>query len=252
MIDACETLPDCNTNGFLDICDLELGLALDENGNGVPDDCDTPDPATAPGPPHDRKKNRYVSFVPAVSDVAFAHQITLTGSLNHPEAVGQFAWVGEPDPVTGLATLTTAGPVVREWNEPVVHAGGCLVGPVATYEVRATSNEGSTFSAPLVVPTIDQPGGGASWGDTVGVFDGAEWTEPDLAVNIIDAFAIILRFQLVESAPHPSVTDVHPQVPDGFANINDVFIVIRAFQLDPYPFGCPDDPCQDNLANPCP
>ena len=84
--------------------------------------------------------------------------------------------MGEPDPVTGLATLTTAGPVERVWNEPVVHAGGCLIGPVATYEVAATSNSGSTFSAPFVMQTIDQPGGGKWWGDTVGNFNGAEWT----------------------------------------------------------------------------
>ncbi|MCH7992877.1 MAG: hypothetical protein IIB57_00380 [Planctomycetes bacterium] len=252
VIDECETIPDCNANGFLDSCDLDSGSSLDENGNGVPDECDTPDPATAPGPPHDRKKNRYVSFVPAVSELPFALQITLTSSLNHPDAVGQSAWVDEPDPVTGLATLTTAGPVVRVWNEPVVHAGGCLISPVATYEVTATSNNGSTFSTPLVMQTIDQPGGGSWWGDIVGSFNGSEWSEPQGTVNIEDALAVIKKWQQAAGAPHASVTDVEPQILNRLANFNDVLIVIFAFQGDPYPFGCPDDPCQENLVNPCP
>ena len=186
-----------------------------------------------------------------MGDFPIAYQITLVGSLNHSEAVGQSAWVGEPDPVTGLATLTTAGPVEREWNESVVHAGGCLLSPVADYEVRATSNEGSTFSSPLFLQTIDRPGGGKWWGDTVGSFDGSEWSAPQGSVNIDDAVAAIKKWQEAPGAPHDSVTDVQPQVLNRLTNFNDVLIVIFAFQGDPYPFGCPGDPCQENLVDPC-
>ena len=166
--------------------------------------------------------------------------------------MGQSAWVDEPDPVTGLATLTTAGPVVRVWNEPVVHAGGCLIGPVATYEVTATSNSGSTFSAPFAMQTIDQPVGGKWWGDTVGNFNGTEWTPPQGTVNIDDAVAVIKTWQAAAFAPHASVTDVEPQVLNRLANFNDLLVVLFAFQGDTYPFGCPSDPCQDNSENPCP
>jgi len=54
------------------------------------------------------------------------------------------------------------------------------------------------------------------------------------------------------NATHVAVTDVEPQTPNGVVNFNDVFAVVLAFQAEPYPFGCSDDPCRDNVANPCP
>ncbi len=33
---------DCNSNGRIDNCDITLGISLDENQNGVPDECETP------------------------------------------------------------------------------------------------------------------------------------------------------------------------------------------------------------------
>ena len=158
--------------------------------------------------------------------------------------MGQSAWVDEPDPVTGLAPLTTAGPVVRVWNESVVHAGGCLISPVETYEVTATSNNGSTFLAALVMQTIDQPGGGHWWGDTVGGFDGTEWSPPQGIVNIVDALAVIKTFQHAVGAPHLSVSDIEPQFINRVVNLNDVLFVILAFKGNPYPFGSPSDPCR--------
>lgn len=68
------------------------------------------------------------------------------------------------------------------------------------------------------------------------------------AVNIDDALVVINKWQEAVGAPHASVTDVEPQIP---ANFNDVLILIFAFPGDPYPFGCPDDPCRDNIVNPC-
>ncbi|MCH7925713.1 MAG: hypothetical protein IIC51_09285 [Planctomycetes bacterium] len=53
------------------------------------------------------------------------------------------------------------------------------------------------------------------------------------------------------AAPIP-VVDLHPQVPNGGPNINDVFQTILAFQANQYPYGCPDDPCWDTVAAPCP
>ena len=69
---------------------------------------------------------------------------------------------------------------------------------------------------------------------------------------------IIKTFQdpnAFNAAPIP-VVDLHPQVPNGAANvgpnINDVFQVIVAFQGNQYPYGCPNDLCWDNLTAPCP
>ena len=63
-----------------------------------------------------------------------------------------------------------------------------------------------------------------------------------------------LRFRRtdLDGAPEVPRTDVVPQEPNRIVNINDALFVIFAFQADPYPFGCPDDPCQDNILNPCP
>mgnify|MGYP001999615792 CR=1 FL=1 len=40
IIDACED--DCNANGIADPCDITDGTSFDDNGNGVPDECETP------------------------------------------------------------------------------------------------------------------------------------------------------------------------------------------------------------------
>ncbi|MCH8241692.1 MAG: hypothetical protein IH897_03650 [Planctomycetes bacterium] len=130
------------------------------------------------------------------------------------------------------------------WSESVVHAGGCLISPVASYDVRATATGGNPFSAPLSVPTIDQPDGSRWWGDTVGFFNGVEWTPPQGTTNIDDAVAVIKTWQVKPGAPHRSVTDVEPQVLNRVVNFNDVFFVILAFQGEFYPFGSPIDPCQ--------
>jgi hypothetical protein len=35
-------LSDCNRNGTLDLCDVTDGTSPDDNGNGIPDECDCP------------------------------------------------------------------------------------------------------------------------------------------------------------------------------------------------------------------
>jgi len=54
---------DCQPNGKPDECDLSDGTSNDENGNGIPDECECGVPLPA-DPPHDRRKNRFISFVP--------------------------------------------------------------------------------------------------------------------------------------------------------------------------------------------
>ena len=231
-------------------CAALPGEYLGNDTTCQPGTCVVVNPPLAAPAPHDRKKNRYISFVPNNTEpVAF--QVTMTSSLFHPDALGQSAWVDVPDPITGMSALTT-GPVRRVWNEPVVHAGGCLVSPVASYDVLATATGGSPFTAPLSVPTIDQPGGSRWWGDTVGFFNGIEWTPPQGTTNIDDVVAVIKTWQVKPGAPHDSVTDVEPRVLNKAVNFNDVLFIILAFQGDFYPFGCPADPCQDNMATPCP
>ena len=133
----------------------------------------------------------------------------------------------------------------------VVYVIECLISPVATYEVRASIDDGATHTDPLSIDTIDQPVP-KFWGDTVGSFNRTDWSPPQGATNIDDAVAVIKTWQEAEFAPHKSVTDVEPQFINRIVNINDVLFVIIAFQGDPYPFGCPADPCQDNTVIACP
>ena len=113
-------------------------------------------------------------------------------------------------------------------------------------------DNGASFGDPLLIQTIDQPGGGKFWGDVVGSFDGTQWSAPQLITNFDDAVAVIHTWQQLNGSPHTSVTDVEPQFINKVVNFNDVLQVIFAFQGEPYPFGCPVDPCQDNTIVPCP
>ena len=61
--DECEM--DCNRNYVPDECDIAEGTSADANGNGNPDECEDPVYAPQPAPyPHNRRKNRYLSFDP--------------------------------------------------------------------------------------------------------------------------------------------------------------------------------------------
>ena len=104
------------------------------------------------------------------------------------------------------------------------------------------------MSIALTVPTALQPVGGKFWGDTVGFFDGMEWTPPQGVANITDAVVATNTFQggqVVAPVPgstiaHLSIADVEPGNINTVVNIADVLILIRAFQGAPYPFGPAD------------
>ncbi|MCH8243306.1 MAG: hypothetical protein IH897_11955, partial [Planctomycetes bacterium] len=122
-----------------------------------------------------------------------------------------------------------------------LHVTGCPIEPTSDYDVQAVA--GANESDPLTVATILQPGGGKFWGDTVGFFNGVEWTPPNLTTNIDDAVAIIKTWQggpvvaPVGNVAHLSVADVDPGDINTVVNFNDVFMVILAFQGNQYPFG---------------
>ena len=116
---------------------------------------------------------------------------------------------------------------------------------------------GGTFLPPITLRTTAQPGDNKYWADLVGNFNGTYWTAAQGFVNFDDVFAAISTWQNSGARAHgPSTiiprTDVVPQEPNRIVNFNDVLFVVLAFQGDYYPFGCPDDPCQDNIENPCP
>lgn len=196
-----------------------------------------PSPATAP---HDRAKNRYISFDPGSGSASVAFQVTRASGVYFPFSTGIVGWVDAPD-ANGLARLVPT-PVFRVWNEPQVHVGSCAILPASTYEVR-TAESISTLSGPLVLETVARPTP-KFWGDTVGSFEGGEWNEPNGVVNTNDFLAALQSFQSLAGAPHVSVTDVQSVSSvdpclNRQTNIADVFLLIKSFQGDLYPFTDP-------------
>lgn len=193
-------------------------------------------------------KNRYVSFQPEEPGKV-AYKLDMVSSLFHPTAIVS-GWVGVPDG-NGIASLVP-DPVTRTWIEPVVNITGCEITPVAQFELRVSPDDGQSFLPAILLRTIPQPGEGKFWGDIVGSFDGVEWSAPQGITNIDDAVGVVKTWQAEAGAPDLPRSDVEPQETNRVINFNDVLFVLFAFKGDPYPFGCPDDPCQDNFANPCP
>ena len=215
------------------------------------------------GTPNDRLKNRYISLRPNNPGRLAKLEVTLSASLPHPGAVGDSWWVqspvetaagqfpiplvGDGECVAFLGPESTAAEI--DWDDAgcqTLHITGCPIEPTSEYDVIAVTD--AATSGALSVSTALQPGGARFWGDTVGFFDGAVWTPPQGTTNISDAVAAIKTFQggqVVAPTPgsniaHLSVVDVEPGNINTVVNIADVFILIKAFQGEVYPFGPAD------------
>ncbi|MBU0717996.1 MAG: hypothetical protein KJ749_07095, partial [Planctomycetes bacterium] len=203
-------------------------------------------------------KNTYLSFDPNNFEPA-AFKVMLSASLFHPGAVGTQKWVDDPKcyqengtlvtptpstcpaPKFWMSGLVDVKPPMRTWAlGKIVHIGSCLISPVATYEIRATGDDGGSFSDPLVIPTIRGPS--TQWGDVVGQKDGVNqlWTGPNRIVNFDDVSAAIAFFTSASVRPHLTVVDVERNMILNFLDINRL---VGAFQGKPYPFGNTNDPC---------
>jgi len=80
--DECDILhatsEDCNENGVPDECDIIDGTSVDVNGGGIPDECESAISPRVPVPPHDARKNRYLTVDTGANDaVAVAYQVML-------------------------------------------------------------------------------------------------------------------------------------------------------------------------------
>ncbi len=234
--DLARGAPDCNGNLRYDVCDIGLGSSFDANLNGQPDECDVPvaPPApTHPASPHNRLKNRYVSFVPVGGGATLAYRV------NKLSAPTGSCWADVPD-VQGSAKCV-ASPVFRVWNESMVHVGDCEIMPVAQYEVRATV-DAAVFSLPLAVSTIAEPTMNLKkWGDVVGVNSGTEWTPPNLFTNVNDVLAVLAFITnatikpTFQQANLEAISSTDPCL-NAFVNTADVLILVKAVAGDAYPF----------------
>lgn len=222
---------DCNCNSIADRCDIAFGTEPDSNANGIPDDCEVSAPQPA-SPPHDWKKNRYISFNPASGSSSVAFRVD---KLTAPTGT---CWVGPPDGA-GRAKCDAA-PTFRVWSESVVHVGDCEIMPVASYEVRGSS-DGVAMTPPLLVQTIDLPTAGKFWGDVAGVNAGPTWTPPNQFSNVQDVLAVLSFITNAASKPTFEAVNVSAisstdSCLNAFVNTADVLQVVRAAAGEAYPF----------------
>lgn len=210
---------------------------LDVGFVGNPDAC----PGTFPNPPspapapHDRPKNRYISFAPDSSFlVGFRVQKTTVPSGS--------CWVqapvqSGPDQYTAKCD---ANPVFRIWTEPVVHVGDCEIIPVSTYNIFTNMPGPVEIPTPLVVQTIPLPSLNSKlWGDAVGSNNGVEWTPPNQFTNVQDVLAILSFITGAAIQPHFTVANLQAissfdSCLNSFVNTSDVLISVRAIAGDSY------------------
>ena len=269
---------DCNLNGVPDDCDIAEGTSEDGNSNGVPDECEISPPLPEPGGAGcvtaedcvDQwkgadcvagmcyvPKNRYLTIDPQTNDVPVAYQVELTESVPYPTAVGRTWWVEEPvcynypdgDPVPGATTCSGADrfawvsgltdtPITRTWTETPLHLTACGIAPVVTYCIRASADEGTSFSNPLEIGTAHDPEGEAqSWGDITGGpmpdMPGL-WLPPEHATNFGDVDNAIRTFEkrTAETGFPPRVwVDVEI---NQVINLGDIQFIVGAFEGSAY------------------
>jgi hypothetical protein len=201
------------------------------------------------------RKNRYLSFYTEDIPSDLAYQVEMTASAYFPESVGIMGWLAEPfdascvddqgNPLPGnppcegefVSRLADESFFSSPWPA-VVRIGDCQIGPVSTFQVRATM-DGISFGDPVVLETIRKPD--KWWADVVGAKSGAFWTPPDGVVNFDDIQAVVQTFEGVANAPHWSAVDLEAEVPNAIINMTDVQLAVLAFEGAPYPFSDPAD-----------
>ncbi|MCH8148575.1 MAG: hypothetical protein IH987_11360 [Planctomycetes bacterium] len=200
------------------------------------------------------RKNRYISFDPGNAGALTAIRVTNADT-------GRRSWVQANVSVNNPSIFPLGpAPHFRDWGDVgVIDVGACDIIPLSTYLVAVmpigcNPADPVSFSVAQDVETSVLPEGGKFWGDVVGAFYSEElgdWLPPNGVTNIVDAQAAIFGFQNVFRVPPVSWVDLEPRILNTLVNFADVQRILLAFKAEEYPFGCPDDPCQDNRATPC-
>jgi len=189
------------------------------------------DPAPiAPPAPHNRPKNRYISFAPFPSLNSWAYRVrklanpantgrcTVTGNICTGAGQGNCAagqvcvspypagnpggdcWVQTPqqtaNPIPAQNTQFEAvcgpTPVFRVWTEPVVHVHGCPIIPTSQYEIYVNGPGPIEIPIPFTTQTVPTPSLNSKLGgDIVGVNNGVEWTAANGFASVNDALAML-------------------------------------------------------------
>ncbi len=281
---------DCNRNGIDDVCDIREETSTDNDGSGVPDECECQAPAvpvaetlSLVGDPVSTK-NRFLSFTagdPAASSLgkrersggtSQAVRVTFT-TLPEPFDVwdGAELWVGLPSEVSesgavvdpqdapkGTPTFRAARlqcePAYTDWAAlGVVHVFHEGIVPEGLYSIQVI--DGNATCKPGLESNYSDSLSltTALWGDTITDFSTTPPGPPNATVDIIDATAIIARFVSAPEAIGKARADLEPNCLDLVINITDVSASIAGFQGLSYPFDRKaDDPCDSPCMHPLP
>jgi len=265
--------PDCNSNKTLDECDIINGTSEDNNGNGVPDECECSISCDPPQlPEYVVAKNRYISFVPGNAGQQIGLRVTLTtlpadpphydftsyqgthvwvgpvteicensGQSSPPAEGCGVAWIGGPALTMQYANLQATRHCYDFGSVGLLHVTDCEIVPGGTYDVQAIHCDCDpsgevNYSEPLTIHT-------SPWGNLCGPYDlpSNKWSEPDEGVDVtVDVTACLDKFKNVFGALIKPRSDVDPNVPDGKINVStDVTCILDAFKNYPYPFTGP-------------
>jgi len=202
------SFPDCNANSTFDACDIDQSTSTDVNGNGFPDECETP-AAAAPG-------NRYLSITPHTLGAAEQVALRITAS-DFP------CWQKYVD-AAGLLVDDPVYQTPEAWETVVVT--GDAIQPGHVYDV-AVEFSGGALSAPDEADT-------GKWGDV----------DRNGVTNFADVLRVVKVVQGDLSLSPREAADLAPCIPNGVVNFSDVLFDIKAVQAQPFTtaMSCPQ-PC---------
>ena len=201
-------LEDCNENGVSDDIDIAEGTSEDNNGNGIPDECEFALPSvTAEG-------SRYLAVTPAPDTGPVALRVT---SPHFPCLV---KYITRVEGVARLVDTPVFAPP-SEWG--TIYLADWTVVPGTTYQVQAVLEDAKlSLAASASTP---------AWGDLQ-----PPWGD----LSLSDAMRVVDGFGQVPGAPPLEQIDLHPAVPDGVVDFDDIVAAVDAYRGLPYPF---DTPC---------
>ena len=246
---------DCNGNGVPDDEDIIQGTSLDDNENGIPDECECASAVSAPqaeSPPV--AKNRYISFAPGNPGQQTALRVTLVDLPAPFEAhEGTIRWVGPlsqvteapsssdptPAPAFMAAGLRCSPPYYMDWSTAgLLHVVDAAIVPGGYYEIQAIHEDCDLVGEPNYSAALAVEATGL-WGDLVGHCSVTPCTGPDGNADFIDIAAMVDKFKDVDGAPSKTRADLGPDIPDKLVDFLDVSMAVDAFLNYGYPFAGP-------------
>ena len=128
----------------------------------------------------------------------------------------------------GWVSRLTSAPVTRTWVEVPLQVTDCAVAPMLAYEIRASADSGGSFSDPLQINTIHDPGGVQFWGDLTETPGGGVYWPPGAAMNFDDIQSAINTFLSLPVNTGPPQAWVEMET-NHVITLGDIQFLIKAF-----------------------